>query len=91
LRRWRELESETALLALAHHAKPDPSFTPITAERTSRWHANAAGRDFELLLTGSKFFDTRSERGGGGAVDLAMHLFRLDFKAATELLRKARL
>lgn len=91
LRRWRGLDAATVLSSLALHAKPDPTFVPIKAERTSRWHANAAGRDFELLLTGPKFFDTRAEKGGGGAVDMAMHLFRLDFKAATELLRRAKL
>lgn len=91
LRRWRGLDAATALSALADHAKPDPSFTPIKTKSTSRWHATAAGREFELLLTGPKFFDTRAEKGGGGAVDLAMHLFCLDFKAATELLRRTKL
>lgn len=91
LKRWRDLDASLTLSSLAFHAKADPTFVPIKAERTSRWHANAAGRDFELLLTGPKFFDTRAEKGGGGAVDMAMHLFRLDFKTATELLRKAKL
>ncbi len=91
LRRWRDLDAALSLSSLALHAKADPTFVPIKVERTTRWHVNVAGRDFELLLTGPKFFDTRAEKGGGGAVDMAMHLFRLDFKAATELLRKAKL
>lgn len=45
------------------------------------------GRDFELLLRGPKFFDTRLQRGGGGAVDLVMHVRHVDFKGATNLLR----
>lgn len=77
-----------ALLALADHAKRDPTFTPIKDQGTTRWHATVQGREFELLLTGSKFWDTRSETGGGGAVDLSMHLFRSDFRTAIGMLRK---
>ena len=91
LGRWRALDAAATLASLARHAKLDPSFEPIKSEDTTRWHANAAGRDFELLLNGPKFFDTRAGKGGGGAIDLAIHLFGVDFKQATELLRKARL
>jgi hypothetical protein len=91
LGRWRGLEAVAVLSSLVSHAKRDPSFNPTKALATERWHATAGGRKFELLLTGPKFYDTRAGKGGGGAVDLAMHLFRLDFKGATELLRRARL
>lgn len=86
--RWRNLNAAVALMALADHAKRDPTFEPIKDRTTVRWHANVAGRDFELLLTGPKFFDTHSEVGGGGAIDLAMHLLRADFKTATSALRR---
>ena len=86
--RWRNLDAAVALLALANHAKRDPTFVPIKDRTTTRWHANVAGRDFELLLTGPKYFDTRAETGGGGAIDLAMHVLRADFKTATGALRK---
>ena len=33
----------------------------------------------------------RQKRGGGGAVDLTMHLFAVDFKAAVAMLRERRL
>jgi hypothetical protein len=85
------LAADAALLSLASHAKPDPTFIPIKAESTVRWHANVDGQEFELLLNGPKFFDSRAGKGGGGAIDLAMHLFRLNFKAATDLLRRSRL
>lgn len=88
LGRWRSLDAAVALAALADHAKRDPTFEPIKDRTTTRWHANVAGRDFELLLTGSKFFDARAEVGGGGAIDLAMHVLRADFKTATGTLRK---
>ena len=44
-------------------------------------------RNFELLLTGPKFYDTRQKRGGGGAIDLVMHLYQIDFKKAVDRLR----
>lgn len=87
LGRWRAMSASVALVAVADHAKRDPTFIPIKDKATERWHATVAGREFELLLTGAKFFDTRADKGGGGAVDFAMHLFRTDFRGATTLLR----
>ncbi|NDD12877.1 MAG: hypothetical protein EB072_09580 [Betaproteobacteria bacterium] len=90
LERWRSLPSVVVLRsALCEHAKPDPTFCPIESQDTSRWHVSAGGRDFELLCTGSKFYDTRAKKGGGGAIDLAMHLYALDFKGAVQRLRQA--
>jgi hypothetical protein len=83
------MDSSIPLRALADHAKPDPTFDPIKDPGTTRWHARVGVREYELLLTGPKFFDTRAGKGGGGAVDLAMHLLRLDFKSAVATLRRA--
>lgn len=76
------------LAALADHAKKDVSFVPVKDGGTERWHATVRGKEFELLLTGAKFFDTRAEKGGGGAVDLACHLFGTDFRGAVAFLRQ---
>ena len=86
LARWRTIDAATCLVALADFAKVDPSFAPRKDMHSTRWHANANGQDFELLCTGPKFWDTRALRGGGGAVDLAMHLFGVDFKQAIAML-----
>lgn len=91
VQRWRSLSAETVLVALAEHAKMDPTFIPQTRGNTSRWHASAGGFDFELVLTGPKFWDTRKQVGGGGAVDLVIHLFGGDFKAAAAKLKAAKL
>ncbi|HJV50642.1 MAG TPA: hypothetical protein VJ652_04240 [Noviherbaspirillum sp.] len=88
LGRWRQADAASVLLALADYAKKDVTFEPIKDRASSRWHARVQGREFELLLTGAKFFDTRAEIGGGGAVDLAMHVLRADFKTATGMLRR---
>ena len=87
LRKYREMDCAVALPLLADYVKADDSFVPILTSHTHRWHLVAKGRQFELLTTGAKWFDTREQRGGGGAVDLTMHLFQADFKQAVALLR----
>lgn len=88
LKRWREMDAIVVLAALADHIKQDRTFCPTTSRLSTRWNVHAAGRDWELLCTGPKFWDTRTERGGGGAVDLAMYLYRISFKAAASLLKE---
>ena len=88
LLRWREMESIHVLRLLADHIKEDPSFHPRSSRLTTRWHVNVAGRDWEFLCTGPKFWDVRMERGGGGAIDLVMHLYTLKFKAAIAVLKE---
>ena len=80
--RWRSRLATTVLKLLADHIKKDPDFVPIERHTVSRWHVMVSGRDYEFLCDGPKFYDTRQKCGGGGAIDLAMHLFKLDFKDA---------
>ena len=91
LERWRVLHAATLLEQLCIHAKQDPDFKPRLSQSTTRWYCNVDGAEFELLCCGPKFYDTRAGRGGGGAVDLAMHLCGLDFASAVCLLRTKRL
>jgi hypothetical protein len=42
--------------------------------------------EFEILTTGVKWLDTRANKGGGGAIDLAMHVLHLSFVDAVKLL-----
>ena len=88
LGRWRTMAANRALAVLADHAKKDVSFVPVKDSGTERWHATVRGREFELLLTGAKFFDPRAEKGGGGAIDLSSHLFGTDFRGAVACLRQ---
>lgn len=91
LERWRGMDAASALQALADYAKQDASFHPRASVNTTRWHATIKGVDVELLCTGPKFYDTRSGKGGGGAIDLAMHLLQLQFKQAVAALRERQL
>lgn len=87
LERWRALDAVGVLEKLGCYMKVDSTYEPVSSRDTQRYHISVNGRDFELLVRGPKFYDTRLARGGGGAVDLAMHLHSLDFKDATGLLR----
>jgi hypothetical protein len=91
LSKWRTAEACAVVVNLADHARKDITFVPTKANSTERWHCRAGSIEYELLLSGPKFYDTRARKGGGGAVDLVMHLFKLDFKAASQKLRAANL
>ncbi len=87
--RWRSLDLTQVLLVITNYAKRDVTFIPDKDSRTERWHATYGDREFELLLTGTKFWDTRAKVGGGGAVDLCVHLTGANFKGAVKLLSDA--
>lgn len=59
----------------ASGARPDPY-------DKKKWHT-AQGI---ISITGMKFMNWSQNVGGGGAIDLAMHLHRLDFRAAVQWL-----
>lgn len=80
------MDASVALARLADHPKVDCNFQALRDHGPRRFHAAAAGHDWELLLTGPKWLDTRSG-AGGGAIDLAMHLWTRKFKQAVALLR----
>lgn len=85
--RWRSLSSADTLRLLADYAKQDRSFIPRTSHQSTRWHARGNDAESGFLRTGQKILPARDCKGGGGAVDMAMHLLRLDFKAAASLWR----
>lgn len=90
LEQWRSLEALQVLQLLADYVKEDATFIPTQSTTTKRVHVTAAGSEWELLIDGPKFYDTRSRTGGGGAIDLVMHLWRVRFIKAVAMLRQAR-
>lgn len=89
LARLREMPALDVLRLLGEHTKVDKDFKPAQAMSTQRVHVNAAGAEWELLVDGPKFFDTRTRKGGGGAVDLVMYLWQVPFKKALTMLHRA--
>ncbi len=86
LERLRGLDAHTVLPLVCVHAKRDVTFVPLKSAASQRWHCCVGGSEFELLLTGPKWFDTRARHGGGGAIDLVMVLLSLPFVDAVRLL-----
>lgn len=87
LTRWRALPALEVLKAFSDHIKQDHNFVPLQRHGATRWHVSVGGQDYELLCEGPKFYDTHRRRGGGGAIDLVMYLFGLDFKGAVSRLK----
>lgn len=84
LTRLRQMPASDALALLAEHVKLDPTYQPRKDEHSCRWHASTARSEFEILTTGVKWYDTRAHSGGGGAIDLAMHMLGLSFVDAVK-------
>jgi hypothetical protein len=75
LRQLRAIPLESVLVASA--AQRDP-------HDKAKWHTPKG----PISITGMKFMNWNQGHGGGGAIDLAMHLIGLDFKAAVDWLRR---
>jgi hypothetical protein len=86
LAQLRSMSIPLVLTTLGLYWKPDPAFQPVKDKTTVRLHVSVGAQVRELLVTGIKWYDTQQKRGGGGAVDLTMHLFNLDFVPAVNLL-----
>ncbi len=88
LTRLRKIPAEDALVLLAIHVKADPTYLPLKSDHSRRWYVRTATGEFEILTTGVKWYDMRAHRGGGGTVDLAMHVLDLSFVDAVKYLIK---
>ncbi len=86
LTRLREMPASDVLALLAIHVKLDPTYTPIKDDQSRRWHANTVRGEFEIVTTGAKWYDTRARRGGGGAIDMTMHVLGVSFVDAVKRL-----
>lgn len=65
----------------------DQDFVPVKNSRTERlFVSNVDGQAWELLITGFRWFDTRGGSGGGGGIDLVMHLLGVDFVSAVKII-----
>lgn len=86
LERLRNVDCARVLAVLDGHFKQDRSFVPVKSRNTQRWHCSTTCGDFELLTTGTKWFDARQRKGGGGAIDLVMALTGCSFVDAVHML-----
>ena len=75
LHQLRAIPLESVLLATGGNRDPQDK---------AKWHTSKGA----ISVTGMKFMNWNQGRGGGGAIDLAMHLNGLDFKTAVAWLRR---
>lgn len=86
LDRLREVSIPDVLTRLGLYWKADPDFQPAKNSNTQRLYVTVGSRVVELLVTDVKWYDARADKGGGGGIDLAMHLLSLDFVHAVKAL-----
>lgn len=85
-----------ALRHVCDYIKEDRDYVPRNERSGSRrFHVNCSKRDFRLILTGEKWIDELTDRnagsrGGGGAIDLVMHLQGLSFVQAVKVCLEGR-
>jgi hypothetical protein len=83
----RALPLDLVLHFYCDSARLDTGYKGINS-RSQRWYVRAGeGHLNELIFTGSKWYDVRRNRGGGGAIDLYMHLLGSTFQDAVSKLR----
>lgn len=75
-----------ALEALGYYVSKDTAFEPRKTKRTISVFVSNDADVRELIITGEKWYDKREQIGGGGAIDLVMHLRQISFSRAVRLL-----
>jgi hypothetical protein len=82
----REIPLLDALDRLGFYVSQDTAFQPRKDQRTVSVFITGEEGVRELILTNEKWFDKREKVGGGGAIDLAMHLLGMSFTKAVRKL-----
>lgn len=85
--RVRNLNLVEVLSSLCTYVTQDKTYEPRRNERSQLYVAEVNGRRFNnLLITEARWFDLDAKKGGGGAIDLTMHLMKVNFVQAVKLL-----
>jgi len=82
----RQTPSDAALRSLTLFCKVDATYHPVKDPNSRHWHVRTDHGEFEILTTGVKWYDARAKMGGGGAIDLAMHILHVPFAEAARIL-----
>jgi hypothetical protein len=82
----RSMTPQQTLDRLGLGWKIDPNFSPQKNPATVRLHVTVGAGVVELLATGVRWYDVRERKGGGGAIDLTMHLLGVSFVDAVRRL-----
>lgn len=84
----RTLTVEEVLRRLGVYWTLDREYRPIKTQLYRRvWVTTPAGEVVGLQVDGIRWYDLQARKGGGGGIDLAMHLLGCSFREAVRLLR----
>jgi hypothetical protein len=84
--RLRAIDLEDVFDILGLYAKLDATYNPIRNRHSRRYHVSVNHTVYELLITEDKWYNCHTRTGGGGAIDLTMHLYREKFIQAVRRL-----
>ena len=93
--RARSVPLLKVLIHVCDYLKDDHTYTTTAPSSGGRrFHVNCLKRDFRLILTGEKWLDElvdryAGNRGGGGSIDLVMHLIGINFVQAVRVCLEA--
>ncbi len=83
----RRMSVDNTLDLLGLYAKIDRDYQPKKNTKSKRINVSLNSSVIELVVTNEKWYDTNAQRGGGGAIDLTMHLYRETFVQAVRRLQ----
>ena len=85
--RVRNLKLVDVLNALCTYCSQDRTYEPKKNPDSKVFIVEVNGKRFNnLLITGDRWFDLETKKGGGGAIDLVMYLRQISFLQAVKLL-----
>lgn len=82
----RKISLEEVAEALSYYCKVDTRFVPIKDKKTKLYNIVTPRGEFHIIVTGEKWFDEQRKVGGGGAIDLIMHITKFDFVRSVKVL-----
>lgn len=83
----RHIPIQELLTKLGLYCKIDTDFLSIKNKNTKRLHISVGNSVFEIIITGQKWYDQRQAKGGGGCIDLVMHILKLPFVKAVKKIK----
>lgn len=85
--RIRNMNLIDVLNSICTYCSQDRTYVPRKNPNSKLFIVEINGKRFNnLLLTGNRWFDLDSQKGGGGAIDLTMYLKGISFVQSVKLL-----
>lgn len=80
--RFRVMTVEQTARVLGLYCKQDKDYESSHYRNSKCFHISKDGEVFEIIVSQLKWYSTHRRFGGGGGIDLTIHLYGESFKAA---------